>query len=456
MAIAYYGVKLSDNWVETPEGYFVFKNAVIGRTGYQTYKGYELDQNELMEQGVRIADDDDVQLYRHPDEVFSQRTIASFCGKSVTDGHPSELLSLENVKQYEEGHVFNVRRGSEALESGDYPLLADLMVKSKNLIDKIKAGLRELSCGYNYHVLKDGDLIKQVDIVGNHVAVVEQARAGREAVIVDSAITSIERKSFMSTWLDRILNANPKPKLVAWAKDAKPEEIADAITALGVELEARPAPTVQTTVKVVERKKGATASDEDKERERLHTALDRHLDGQKADDADVKTFREMFAVDAKEGEDEEEEKKEKKNGKGEDEEEEEKEGKDEEADDEEGALTIEPSDRPVSLGPGTDSDEIRQARIDGARAVLKVLKPVIAQSGNKKVIRAYDTAAKTVQGKSKGNTSGGYGRVAEASARRGKDAQDSIDQATSNKRNLELISSAEKMYAERFNVAVKR
>src|SRR5215469_5210012 len=141
MPIAYYGVKLSDNWVETPEGYIIFKNAVIGRTGYQTYKGREIDTDELREQGITVGDEDDVQLFRSPEEVFSPKTIASFECKSVTDGHPSELLSIENVKDHELGQVFNVRQGKEALDSGDYPLLADLVVKSRNLIEKIKGGL---------------------------------------------------------------------------------------------------------------------------------------------------------------------------------------------------------------------------------------------------------------------------------------------------------------------------
>jgi hypothetical protein len=453
MAIAYYGVTIPEkvNWVETPEGYLIFKNAVIGRTGFQTYKGYELDKQELDEQGIQVKDDDDVNLYRDPEEVFSPKTIASFVGKSLTDGHPSELLSLENVKDHEQGQVMNVRPGPEPLESGDLPLLADLIVKSRYLIEKIKAGLRELSCGYNYHVLKDGDLIKQVDIVGNHVAVVEQARAGREAVIVDSAITSIERKFIMSTWLDRIINSNSKPRLVAWAKDAKPEEIADAIAQLGSELEARP---VAVAAAVIEKPKPA-AKDEAGEREKYHKTLDRFLDSKdeerEAEDEEMKALADMFkkhgSADA--AVDEEEEKKEEKKEEGEDEEEEE--GSDEAAD-EGGALTIEPSDRPKTLGPGTDS--IRAARIEGARAVLKVLKPMVAQSGNKKLIKAFDTAARTVQSKSHGNTSGGYGTVVEAASRRGKDAQDSVDQVNG-KKQLEKIAEVEKMYAERFNV-VKR
>lgn len=449
MALAYYGVRLSDNWVETPEGYVVFKNAVIGRTGFQTYKGHELDRDEMDEQGISVKDEDDVQLFRSPEEVFSPKTIASFVGKSVTDGHPSELLSLENVKDHEQGQVFNIRQGTEPLESGDIPLMADLVVKSRNLIDKIKAGLRELSCGYNYHVLKDGNLIKQVDIVGNHVAIVEQARAGREAVIVDSAITSIER-NFMNTWIDRILNSNSKAKLTAWAKDAKPEEIADAMTQLASELDTRPVPAVQTTIKVA-----SVAKDEGNERDKWHKTLDRFLDGkekeEEAADADIQALSDMFkpksgndvaadAADVATDEEEEEEKPKKADD----------EESDDEANDEEGALTIEPEDRPKSAGPGTDS--LREARLAGAKDVIKLLKPIIAQSGNTKLIKAFDTASKTIQGKSRGNTTGGYGSVAEAASRRGKDANDS---ANASKREADQYAVVEKMYHERFNV-VKR
>lgn len=448
MAVAYYGVCIPDkqNWVETPEGYVIFRNAVIGRTGFQRYKGCELDKDELMEQGVRFNDDDDIQLYRSPDEVFSPATIASFECKSITDGHPSELLSIENVRDHELGQVTNVHQGREPLDSGDYPLLADLVVKSKMLLDKIKSGLRELSCGYNYHVLKDGDLIKQVDIIGNHVAIVENARAGREAVIVDSSPETLITKfeGYVMSWLDRVLNSDSEAKITAWAKDAKPEQIAKVITQLGTELDARPGPDVVTRVKV------ATPTVEEKERQRWHEALDKALDGESSD-ADVTQLRKTLA-----GKDEEEEKEKKK---GEDEkadDKEPKEGEDEEEEESEGSdessLVIEPEDRPEKLGPGTDSATLRTAREEGARAVLKQLKPLIAKSGNKKLIAAYDAAARAVTGKSKVGTPGGYGVFAEASNRRGKDAQDSIEGSNTNKREMEAITGYEKLYAERFNV----
>lgn len=453
MAVSYYGVRLPDkkNWVETPEGYMIFRNAIIGRTGFQNYKGYELDKDELMEQGFPVNDEDDIQVYRSPDEVFSAATIASFECKSITEGHPSELLSIENVKQHEQGQIINVRQGKDALESGDYPLLADLVVKSKSLLDKIKLGLRELSCGYNYHVLKDGDLIKQIDIIGNHVAIVENARAGREAVIVDSiSVTSTLRFNIMN-FLDTVLNRNSKSKVVGWAKDAKPEEVADVITELSTELDKR---SIVTTAK-----SAAQPTAQEIANDRLHIALDKALKGE-GSDAEVKELKKALSKGIDKKNDEKEKEEEKGEDAEEEEEEEEKKGEDAEEEEEgkgedESSLIIEPEDRPKTLGPGTlDSNTLAAARVEGATAVLRQLKPFIARSGNKKLLAAYDTAVKVVTGKSKASTTGGYAVFAIAANSRSKDAQDSVDKST-NKNIIETISSYEKQYAERFNV-VKR
>jgi hypothetical protein len=456
MPIAYYGVSLSPNWVETPEEYVIFKNAVIGRTGFQLYKGRELDPDELKDQGIVVDAEDDVNLYRDPDEVFSPKTIASFEGKSVTDGHPSELLNVETVKNHEQGQVLNVRRGTEPLESGDLPLLADLIVKSKPLIDKIKAGLRELSCGYNYHVLKDGELIRQVDIIGNHVAIVESGRAGHEAAIGDSKQPALTERVTMSVSVlavfDRMMNRSRKSQIAAWAKDAKPEDVAEILDTMTTELEKK-TPTMVDEVKAAakdeekkeEKKEEPESKDAADARKRFHDALDRMLDGAEeaaaSKDADAEELSNLVkkwgAKSGSDGDDEEEE-----------------EGDDEGNDNlGAGALTIEPSDRPEK--PGAGVDELRQARIDGVRGVLKLLKPMIAESRDKKLMNAYDTAERMVSGKSVGKTSGGYGKVAIAANKRSRAAQDSVEASEVNKANLKRIEDAEKQYKERFNKRAK-
>lgn len=185
----YFGTKLSDNMIQTPEGYLVCKNAVLARTGFQEYKGVDLAETEaedLVEGGL---DPDGIyKVYRPEDEVFRKETLDSFNGKIFTLTHPDELLNIDTVAEHDRGHVLNIRRGDEALEDGNLGMLGDIMVTDKEAVTEILNGLRELSCGYNYHIaLRGGNLI-QVDIVGNHVALVKSARAGKVASIKDAAL----------------------------------------------------------------------------------------------------------------------------------------------------------------------------------------------------------------------------------------------------------------------------
>lgn len=182
----YYTVKLSPNVEETPEGYLIFRNAVIARTGFQKYKGIDLPEDELLEQGITVNPDSEYELYRSESEVFAPETIASFLGKHVTDKHPPELLDIDNLDEYNCGTILKVWKGTEPLEDGNWPLLADIQVTNKLLIQKWRGGIRELSCGYNYHVILINKILNQVDILGNHVAFVENGRAGT-AKVLDSA-----------------------------------------------------------------------------------------------------------------------------------------------------------------------------------------------------------------------------------------------------------------------------
>jgi hypothetical protein len=179
--------RLSENIDVTPEGYLICRNAVIGRSGFQTYKVSEIaDPEGLLESEKRqLSPEDKIDLWRDPKEVFSPATIASFEGKTFTFTHPDQLLDPDNERYHHAGHVQNVRRG-EPLDTGDIPLLADIIVTDRGAIDSIKGGERELSCGYTYKLTKSGNRWDQSDILGNHVALVQKGRAGSEARIYDA------------------------------------------------------------------------------------------------------------------------------------------------------------------------------------------------------------------------------------------------------------------------------
>lgn len=172
--LAYYGYKISPNQLETDEGFLICKNVPIARTGDQQYLAVELG----------LDGDGIVTVHRPESEVFSDATIASFEGKPVTDDHPSELLDASNATLHGKGHAQNVRRGTG--EWKDY-LLADLHVQDENLIEEIRNGKREVSCGYTVEYVDNGDgTFTQTHIRGNHIAVVDEGRAGHKAAIMDS------------------------------------------------------------------------------------------------------------------------------------------------------------------------------------------------------------------------------------------------------------------------------
>ena len=113
-------------------------------------------------------------------------------GKDLTLAHPSDFVNQDNYRIHTRGHVQNVRKGREALESGEWPLVGDIIVKDKEAIDNIEAGgMRSLSCGYEYALKREGDVLMQTMIRGNHVALVQRGRAGPEARINDEAAAEL-------------------------------------------------------------------------------------------------------------------------------------------------------------------------------------------------------------------------------------------------------------------------
>lgn len=234
---AYYGSRLSPNQTETPEGFLVCLNVPIARTGVQTYLrselGFEDDPTGLID------------VIRSEEEVFSPATIASFEGKPATEDHPPVEVNPDNISAYNMGHVQNVHRGTG--DESDL-LIADLYITSLPLIEAIRSGrLREVSCGYDceYQMDEQGRLY-QCGIRGNHVAVVSAGRAGPRVAIKDSEMESITPTERGNKTMAKKTNSLFSRMFAGWAKDADPQEVADAIEEIAAssdtEPEAAPAP----------------------------------------------------------------------------------------------------------------------------------------------------------------------------------------------------------------------
>lgn len=160
-------VKLSPHRYKTPEGYLYCKDAIIARTGPQTYLKSEI---------IEGSDSDEyIDVDRRPEEVFSEKTMASFEKKPLTIDHPSVAVGPDNYRDLAVGHIENVRRGEY---EGQPVMLADIIVNDSEAISLIESGeMVELSCGYDCDITT-GDNPEQVNIRGNHVALCEQGRAG--------------------------------------------------------------------------------------------------------------------------------------------------------------------------------------------------------------------------------------------------------------------------------------
>ena len=187
--------RLSENLDLTPENFLLCRNAVIARTGFQKYHVAEIADPEGLLARAGITDPNaELDLWRDGNEVFSPATIASFEGKTFCVGHPANLLDPHSDRDHAAGHIQNVRRGREPLANGEFALVADIIVKDARAIELIQRGERQLSCGYSYKLGRTGYRWEQREILGNHVALVPQGRAGSEVKICDAAPGSARKR----------------------------------------------------------------------------------------------------------------------------------------------------------------------------------------------------------------------------------------------------------------------
>lgn len=166
--------KLSKNKYIDNSGYLICQNAVLARTGKQTYLKSEIYPN--------CDDNSIIEIDRKPKEVFSDSTLASFENKPVTVEHPYEDVSPDNYRDLSVGYVRDVHKGTY---NGEDVILGTLVITNTDVIEDIKNNIRtELSCGYTCDIT-EGDNPEQINIKGNHVALCEEGRAGI-AKIVDT------------------------------------------------------------------------------------------------------------------------------------------------------------------------------------------------------------------------------------------------------------------------------
>lgn len=214
----FFKTRLGNTRFQLADGSVLFKDVPIGRTGEQEYDKTERPELTPDALGKII-------VRRTPEEVFSERSIASFEGMAVTIGHPRDFngdiifVAPENWRQLAHGHIQNVRRGEG--DKSDL-LLADVIVKSPEGLQAIDDGDDEVSCGYDadYEEISPG-LAIQSAITGNHLALVPNGRAGFRCKIGDAM------PSTTKNWFTRLLKARKTNDAAEMANlvDNAPESI---------------------------------------------------------------------------------------------------------------------------------------------------------------------------------------------------------------------------------------
>lgn len=196
--------RLSQHKYKTPEGYLICTDAILARTGKQTYR-----RNEVFGDS---GDDSEIQVDRTPEEVFSPITLASFENKPITVEHPDEDVNAGNHNELSVGFVRDVHRG---VAEGQDVMLGTLVITDAQTIEEIENGEHtDLSCGYDCDI-KDEVNPQQRNIRGNHVALCQCGRAGI-AKIVDST----SNYNMYKSRIERAIKNNDKQTL---------EEVKEAI-----------------------------------------------------------------------------------------------------------------------------------------------------------------------------------------------------------------------------------
>jgi len=211
-------VRLSERiFFDEKNGYLYCNDVVLGNTGVQYYKGYELG----------FADSKStIEVHREEADVFDEISMDSLKGIPVTLRHPKRLLDSATTSDHIKGATYG-----EPRRDGDN-IVCDLVIYDSELIDLVapegqdgerhlSEDFRDLSLGYRSKLVPIGmktNTYKQTNIHYNHVAVLE---AGRQinAMIRDGDNPEFENKeegkqvmSILSRIIGKKVNRNDETK----------------------------------------------------------------------------------------------------------------------------------------------------------------------------------------------------------------------------------------------------
>ena len=189
----------------TPEGFLVCEAVPIARTGWMVYAPGEVP--------LHPGPDGYVMVERDAGTLFDPVCLLSFIGKPITNDHPVNGVSPSNWSSVAVGSVHNVRRG----EGADYDvMLADLLVTQDRAIRDVQSGKVEVSAGYDATYEQTGvGQGRQLQIIGNHIALVERGRCGPRCAIGDRLHNHEPKGNAMPTLKKRVAVSDAVKEMIA-------------------------------------------------------------------------------------------------------------------------------------------------------------------------------------------------------------------------------------------------
>ena len=172
----------------------------ISRVGVFPYKGSEIDYDK--EFGLKP--DEFYWVFRSPEELFCQRAIDSFNGLPIRCGHvmlgdKPDTVQVDDAKNdpYKkvgkeadiDGCIYNVR---PSLDNPEF-LIAEFCIYTDRMKEILEGGkIKQLSLGYTCRYEPEEGIyngmpyqFKQVNLKGNHLALVKRGRCGSSVCVYD-------------------------------------------------------------------------------------------------------------------------------------------------------------------------------------------------------------------------------------------------------------------------------
>lgn len=116
---------------------------------------------------------------RPPEEVFDPESLQTLQMIPLTNGHPKNLVDMENIKKLQTGFT------GDTVRTDSYAVSVPMKFTDKQAIEDVKSGKLALSCGYTADLeFTPGTLLGvdydaiQRNIRYNHIALVDRGRAG--------------------------------------------------------------------------------------------------------------------------------------------------------------------------------------------------------------------------------------------------------------------------------------